>query len=695
MIIRENVKKFTRSFGSLFIIFLAFQFTACSNVGEKADALLAQVTDYEYGQNRTKLMEFSDLVVEASKSESESKIVEESLLKFLKSDPSFPSKQFACQQLSIIGSEKSVSVLIEMVKDEKTTNTARYALERIPSKKVDEQLLQALESGSKKIKIGIINTLGVRKCKKAAAPIAKLIKSDDLDIAVSAASALGSIKGDESIKLLAAEINTSNKELQNIVANSYLLCVDNIALKHPLKASTIYNNVYNSELSVSTRQSALVGMINTSDNKEELIYSILVNGKGEMKYVAIPKLKDLPPTIDISKFTMLLADLAPENQIQLLGVIEDRSDVSSKNYVLKTLKSKHSLVRIASLNALANIGDESDVLTIAMIAASRSGDERNAARSCLALLKDAGVDRIIVSNISHADKNLKIELIRAAGERGSVSALNALLENLDSKDRQVRTASYAAISDIAPKEQLPSLTEKLFNIPFESDRKKMERTISKILLKYPDEAFTKILIRNVQTDKSINNKASSLRLLGYTNSTPALDILRKNRKSENQQIMIASINGLSSWANTEPLYDLLEATENAENEKIKQPALKGFINFITIDESLSDSLKIELYKKALQYAKTSNEKNMALDGVGHIDNFESLDIFKKYYKDPSVKQTVEDGVNRVSWHLADQDPERVRTYIHEFLKMTTDEKYIAKCNRVLEKTDKIMKNRNM
>ena len=85
---------------------------------------------------------------------------------------------------------------------------------------------------------------------------------------------------------------------------------------------------------------------------------------------------------------------------------------------------------------------------------------------------------------------------------------------------------------------------------------------------------------------------------------------------------------------------------------------------------------------------------MALNGVGHMDNFESLEVIKLYYKDPTVKQTVEDGVNRVCWHLADKDPERVRVYINEFLKMTTDEKYIAKCNRVLERTDKVMKNRD-
>ncbi len=85
---------------------------------------------------------------------------------------------------------------------------------------------------------------------------------------------------------------------------------------------------------------------------------------------------------------------------------------------------------------------------------------------------------------------------------------------------------------------------------------------------------------------------------------------------------------------------------------------------------------------------------MALDGIGHIDNFESLDIIKIYYKDPAVKQTVEDGVNRVGWHLASVDPERVRVYINEFIEMTTDEKYLPRCGRVLERTVKVMKERD-
>lgn len=691
MIIKENVKNFTRS---LFIIFFALQLTACSDTGKKADGLLSQITNYDFGQNRTNLMEFSDLVVEAAKSESESQQVEESLIKFLKTNASFPSKQFACQQLSMIGSEKSVPVLIEMLKDEATTNTARYALERIPSKKVDEALLLDLDNGNKEIKIGIINTLGVRKCKKAVTLIAKQLKSKDQDIAISAASALGSIKGEESIKYLAAEMNNSNLDIQNIVADSYLSCVEEIAVKNPTKANEIFTDLYKSDLALPVRQSAFVGMINTSNNKEELLYSSILKGKGEIRYIAISKLTDLPSNSDISKFTKLLPKLAPENQVQLLSVIEDRSDVTAKNYVLKTLKSKYSVVRIASLNTLANIGDESDVLTIAMIASNKSGDEKKAARLCLDLLKDEGVDKVIVSNISRADKPLKIELIRAVGERGIASAFNALLENTGSKDRQVRTVSYTALSAIASGGQLSTLAENLFNIPYDTDRKKMERTISKILLKYPDEGFTAELIQNVDTDKSNDNKASSLRLLGYTNSASALKELRKSLKSDNQQLKIAAINGLSSWSNSDPLYDLLEATEKAENEKVKQPALKGFINFIRIDKSLSDTDKIDLYKKALKYAKTSNEKNMALEGVGNIINFESLEIIKIYYKDPSVKKTVEDGVNRVGWHLASVDPERVRTYMHEFLKMTTDEKYKAKCNRVLERTDKVIKNRD-
>ena len=691
MIIKENIKRLTRTLSILIALFLLLQFTACSNIGERADQLLSQITDYEFGQNRTKLMEFSDLVTEAAKSQSESEAVEESILKVLQKDATFASKQFMCRQLRIIGSEKSVPVLSKMLIDEKTTNIARYALEDIPGEKVDDALIQALDKGTKKVELGIITTLSVRKCKKAVEPIGKLLKSDDEDIALTAATALGNIKGTESIKYLAEELNTPNKKLQKAVADSYLRCADDLAEKNPTEANKMYSKLYKKDMPTAVKQGAFIGIINTSENKDKLLYDAILNGEGIIRYIAISKLRDLPSDYELTKFSKLLPKLSHENQIQLLGVIENRADKDSHKYVLQTLKSKEPLVRIASLNALAKIGNSNDVITIARIAANKSGDERRAARSCLDLLNNKNIDETIVESISKVDDPIKIELIRAIGTRGITSAFDILIKNIDSKNRQVRTAVYSAVAEVATNKELELLTEKLFSLPYKNDTKRLERTIAKVIERSPDENYANYLIKKFGLVNSVDSKSSILRLLGYTNNASALELLRKEIKSDDEKIKLAAIEGLSSWVTPVPLYDLLEATEKAESEKVKRAALKGFTNFVPQDKDLSDSLKIELFKKSLKFSKTSNEKNIALDGIGHIDNFASLAVLKQYYNDPSVKETVEDGINRVGWHVREEHPEEVKAFILDLMKITTDERYKEKSQQLINNIDKILK----
>ncbi|MEN8191757.1 MAG: HEAT repeat domain-containing protein [Bacteroidota bacterium] len=675
---------------SALMIFLLL-LVGCSNYEEKADQALSKLSNYEYEEGLQELTEFTDLVSEVSSSESKSKDVEKSIIRYLQSDATLASKRFVSQQLSIIGTENSLSVLSKLLEDKETVDIALYPLERIPGTSVDRILIDHLNSKDKVIQIGCINSLGVRKCETSVAQIAELMQSEDLDIAIAAASALGNIHNDESIKILKSKLSKTDGSLKHAVLDSYLKCVDILSKKESSKALAMYNDLYNSDLGMSSRQAALVGLISISDKKEAIILNSIQNDDAELKYVCIQQIRQLPERESISKFSSMLPKLSPANQIHMLGVIKDRADKESKTHVLKTLKSKESLVRIASLQALTVIGDNSDVITVATIAADQSGVERRNARECLNLINDAKANNVIVKNISLADKKVKIELIRSAGERDIKSSFDIILKNTESEDRQVRSASYLAIAEIATDNDLPILFEKLHNLSNKSNRQKMERTILRILSVFPDENFVKILINNIDTDESLDNKASSIKLLGVTNSPIALKKLRENINSENQTIKIGAVEGLSYWGTPEPLYDLMEVTEKAQNEKVREIALKGFTKFIAMDKSLSDSAKIELYKKSLKYAKTSNEKNLALDGIGHTDNLASLDVLELYYEDPSVKETVEDGINRVGWHVRRKHPEEVKAFILEIIKMTTSESYIRKSKDLIIEIDRILK----
>jgi len=154
--------------------------------------LLGKVKTYDFSQSRADLIKISDMIRDAS-GKSEMKAMEKQLDDFLKSDASYAAKDFVCRELSVAGTEASVPVLASMLTDEKVSDIARYALERIPGAAVDDALRQALSKAEGKAKIGIINTLGVRGDKKAVEALAKLTGDSNEMVAVAAIAALGRI----------------------------------------------------------------------------------------------------------------------------------------------------------------------------------------------------------------------------------------------------------------------------------------------------------------------------------------------------------------------------------------------------------------------------------------------------------------------------------------------------------------------
>jgi len=125
--------------------------------GSDMEQQLEKVKTYDYGQSRAALTELSDHIRQAYGKPAELKKIEKALLGVLKSDAKYAGKQYVCRELSIIGTEQSVPVLASMLTDEKYSDMARYALERIPGNAADEALLAALSKANGKPKIGIVN----------------------------------------------------------------------------------------------------------------------------------------------------------------------------------------------------------------------------------------------------------------------------------------------------------------------------------------------------------------------------------------------------------------------------------------------------------------------------------------------------------------------------------------------------------
>ncbi|MHC4112619.1 MAG: HEAT repeat domain-containing protein, partial [Planctomycetota bacterium] len=228
--------------------------------GTEMDELFEKIKKYDYGQSRAALTEVSDKIRDAHGSRAELRKLEKSLVEVLQSDATQAGKQFVCRKLSIIGTTQSVPAFSTMLTKPKTSDMARYALERMPGKAVDEALRGALAKTTGKTQVGIINTLGQRGDKKAVGAIRKLINSSDALVADAAAAALGHIASPAATKALAAARTKTKGKLRLVVLDSYLKCADQLAAEgKKSEASAIYKQLSGEPAPIGA--AALRGMV--------------------------------------------------------------------------------------------------------------------------------------------------------------------------------------------------------------------------------------------------------------------------------------------------------------------------------------------------------------------------------------------------------------------------------------------------
>ncbi len=237
-----------------------------SGKGSEMDELFAKIKTYDWGQSRASLTEVSDLVRKSSGSPKELSKIEKNLLEVLKSDATYACKQFVCRELSIIGTKQSVPTLGKMLTDEKLSDIARYALERIPGSVVNETLRDALKKTSGKIKVGIINSLGQHRDSKAVAALGGLVSDSDQMVAAAAVSALGQIADAEATKALAEAKGKATGKLRLLVLDAYLKCADKLVAEgKKAEALAIYEELRKEPKPISI--AALQGKLNAEKSK--------------------------------------------------------------------------------------------------------------------------------------------------------------------------------------------------------------------------------------------------------------------------------------------------------------------------------------------------------------------------------------------------------------------------------------------
>jgi HEAT repeat protein len=693
----QRIKRKVRGFKILILwlsVLLFFQNsdTLCQfeQTGEtilQMEKLLADISGYEYDKSREWLPEFQAVMQKVYQDFFAMKETERMMLKFLKSDATLAGKQFICKHLSTIATKESVSVMNKMLTEANTAEMALGVLQKIPDPAAGKIMIHALSKSEPKIKVAIIHSLGACRNEKSVKALAKLVYDKDPMISESAISALGAIGSEEAAVKLNSASDVLHGDLRWQVMNALLKCADRFISENKYEsAQKIYTKVYDTHPPDFLQIAALKGMFYTTDEDPVIfIISHLQNDDPEIIPAVISFIYELPEQSNPSRIYGQISNLSEMNRLYLFTAVAYHGDPSFNKTITDAINDDNAEMRIAGLKAIARSGTSSDVLFLAEKASILKGNEKNLTRESLYTMHGEDVDKAILNAIETDDPKIKVELIRCIGERNISSATDILLNLAGYPDPAVRAESIEALGKIAVPEDLPGLIQILINSSSERERRILETAICLVTLKMMDgERKSKDILDVMPSVKDPTLLNSFIAILGEIGDNLDYPVLKEFLYSAPPEIQLAALRALSDWPDATPKNDLKTITETTADARKHTLALRGYVQVVVADGTLSQDQKYSEIHHAFNMASGIDEQKIVLSGLGKINSYEALKFSISLMNNKDLIRETEAAILNIAENLSWSYPVETRDALNEVLQITDNEEFKTEIKNLLK-----------
>jgi HEAT repeat protein len=340
--------------------------------------------------------------------------------------------------------------------------------------------------------------------------------------------------------------------------------------------------------------------------------------------------------------------LSEAARLRILGLLAERGDASALPAFTAALNSPSRPVRLAALQGAGSVGDASVISVLAGIAAAGDDAERNAARASLARIRGKASDQMVADSLRKtADPKVKLELIRAAGERGATAAAPALLESARDPSDEIRRESLRALRDAGTASEIPGLIALVVKPAHADDRTEAARSLSVVRRRADPSRIQEVVSAYTQAS-DVETRAALLQVMGQSGHAEALPILRTALKDENAEMKRAAILALTEWPDAAPVPDLLETARTSSTPAHQILAVRGALRLIGLPESNRPPAEtVKFLASAMSLAKEVGEKRSILSMLQRYPVKEALDLAKASLNDGAVAAEAKQAVARI------------------------------------------------
>jgi HEAT repeat protein len=524
--------------------------------------------------------------------------------------------------------------------DPQLASWARIALEAIPDPAADAALRDALKRLDGLLLVGAINSLGVRRDTQSVPALAERLSSDDAEVAVAAALALGRIGTTAAAEQLEPQLLHADPAVRSAAAEGCVRCAEQLA-----KAGSVDRAVQLADAARAADvprprklEATRAAIVLRASAGVPLLEEQLRAADRHFFALGLTTARELPGQEVTESIAALVGQLPPERQALVMLVLADRHDPAALPAVLQAARSGEIPVRLAAIEALAQLGDAQSVAVLLEIAQDRDAELVRAALDALVALPGPEIDAQIMSRLEAAPGQLRRQLIELVGRRRITAAVPALIAALQDSDAAVRLQAVVGLGETIGQDQLEVMIDYLVRAADGSQRdvESVRKAVLSASVRMPDREACAELLAAAMRGAPQPGQTALLETLAAVGGTRALQAVAAAAQGDHPELQDLASRLLGNWMTPDAAPVLLKLAEQPRY-RFQVRALRGLIR-IARQFVLEDEERAELIRGALQASRRRDEKLLVLEVLERYPSLATLDIATEAAKDAAVYQ---------------------------------------------------------
>ncbi|MBU1822352.1 MAG: DUF1080 domain-containing protein, partial [Bacteroidetes bacterium] len=558
------------------------------------------------------------------------------------------NQAFILFQLQQVAKDKAVPTLAAFLDDKQLAGPAARALAKVGSSAAGQALMTAIEKPWGDNHLSFIEALGDMQYQAAAPVIERYATSNEQATRKVAHYALAQIAAPSSEAILFNAAQKAGLIYDESNATAYYLryltrLLENGETKTVAKAAQTLMAKAGASHQVATRTAAL--KLLTDAQSPAMRVATLVNAAGstdgEFRAAALKYLQPLAGTATTALLLKSLAKGSPAVKADIIAYFGRINAKEALPSVLQLLSSKDKAVQLAAISTAGKVGGEAVFAKLVPLLKSTDAATISTVKTAVLTMKGKSVVDQVALAIPSLSSAGKVAMVEVLAARRAHTKMGTITNLLKSNDAEVKTAAYTALKSVATTQDIPQLFTLLNAAATPAETESVQEAIKATIKgKGTVAQQTDLLLSEMAAS---GKKAAYLPVLASVGGKRALDAVVTAFNGNDASTQQSAIAALASWSDQDAAKELYKIGSTTTNEGYLDAALQGYVKSIS-KSSATPVQKVLLLRKALDIAKTAEQKTAILKELQRNKTFESLLVAGRYLDDRPVQQAAAQAV---------------------------------------------------